>query len=673
MLAPVTETAVQVSGVKPTMNIIVAARKLSLFIPLVSFIFPLSSLAGTFTVYGPKTVTRTTGAPSVTIISFAAPAVRNDYFLKLETDQVSSASISINGVKIIDESSFNQQISEIFRSISLNESNDISVELSGKPDSALKVTILGLDNTPPTISYTLDPQPNSAEWNKENVTVSFECSDDFSGIASCTDPITIDTEGSNISVTGTAIDFAGNQTNTSVEINLDKTSPVINAIIPAITNEPQIAIQGSVVEVNPVVQFLINGSNAVLTGSDFSQPVILSEGQNSIEISAVDIAENTGYFEQQIVLDTIPPLTPIKSLVILTNIENGSVKVIGQESSVEGSSIVSITNVSNNVTQTIQSQSNGEFSIPIAASPGDSLLITATDAATNTSSPLEIQIPNGSGLPIQIDSPQQNDVLNKDVITVTGTFTAPVGSGVTVNGNSAAIIGDQFIANDVRLKPGENTISALITSLDGATGESQIVITYDNSVTPNIYLVAKHDSGIGQVRAEFFFVPLNGVSPRRVSADYNNDGNYEETRDYSRDSPRRRVFGVGVHTINFRILDWGNNYYFLTHTVVVEDLIQLDILLKDNFSAMKSRLIDGNINDALPYFASYRRDSFSQLFTQLGNQLSARASNFGSLTLDKIRGNFAQYILLKDTQGQTVGSPVFFIRNKDGVWRIEDM
>jgi len=47
-------------------------------------------------------------------------------------------------------------------------------------------------------------------WNNSNVTVTFTCSDASSGIASCSGPVTVANEGANQSVTGHAVDNAGN-------------------------------------------------------------------------------------------------------------------------------------------------------------------------------------------------------------------------------------------------------------------------------------------------------------------------------------------------------------------------------------------------------------------------------------------------------------------------------
>jgi hypothetical protein len=88
---------------------------------------------------------------------------------------------------------------------------------------------------------------------------------------------------------------------------------------------------------------------------------------------------------------------------------------------------------------------------------------------------------------------------------------------------------------------------------------------------------------------------------------------------------------------------------------------------------MKEALIAGDIESAITYFAEYRQRKFRQLFGSLGDNLSEIAASSGELKLDFISGSYAQYILLKNINGELVGSPVIFTKNHDGVWRIEDM
>lgn len=87
---------------------------------------------------------------------------------------------------------------------------------------------VNIDKTSPVITASISPLPNQYGWNNTDVTVSFNCADGTSGVASCPEAITVTSEGAGQVITGTAVDQAGNTTIVPVTVNIDKTAPVLN-------------------------------------------------------------------------------------------------------------------------------------------------------------------------------------------------------------------------------------------------------------------------------------------------------------------------------------------------------------------------------------------------------------------------------------------------------------
>lgn len=99
---------------------------------------------------------------------------------------------------------------------------------------ATKEQLIKIDKTPPTISGAATTPPNANGWYNSDVAVHFTASDTVSGIDAVTPDITISTEGTDQSVTGTAIDQAGNSASFNVTgINIDKTPPQVTVNAPA--------------------------------------------------------------------------------------------------------------------------------------------------------------------------------------------------------------------------------------------------------------------------------------------------------------------------------------------------------------------------------------------------------------------------------------------------------
>lgn len=90
---------------------------------------------------------------------------------------------------------------------------------------------LNIDKTLPTIDAVVAPIANAAGWQNADVTVSFTCADALSTVAGCTQPVVVTTDVSGQIISGTATDVAGNSSDTSATINLDKAAPTVIATV----------------------------------------------------------------------------------------------------------------------------------------------------------------------------------------------------------------------------------------------------------------------------------------------------------------------------------------------------------------------------------------------------------------------------------------------------------
>jgi hypothetical protein len=197
------------------------------------------SLAASFSTFGPKVHHRINGQPITDVDTFVSYS-EGTYTLQifdggLEDDTyslVSSSVVYINGIQVVAPNELNQNTSYIEKNIELININEISVQLRGKPGGALIINIVGNDAVPPDIIAQISPTANNQGWHTEDVTISFTCSDIGSGVVSCPAPVVVSDEGAGQAITATAIDAAGNSTDTTVTINLDKTLPNLSLLSP---------------------------------------------------------------------------------------------------------------------------------------------------------------------------------------------------------------------------------------------------------------------------------------------------------------------------------------------------------------------------------------------------------------------------------------------------------
>ena len=196
---------------------------------------PSAASAATWTAFGPEVVVRGTGAPTQVTRMFSVLNPNATYVLEIQRSPArpspqSGLAITLNGARVVmlpESSSL-----PIYTSpVRLIPANQLVIELRGAPGDRVTIKIIGVDVDAPTISGVVTPTPPASGWLKTSATVTFTCADATSGIASCTSPVTVNTEGATQIVTGTATDNAGNQASTSVTVSIDKTAPTIQATL----------------------------------------------------------------------------------------------------------------------------------------------------------------------------------------------------------------------------------------------------------------------------------------------------------------------------------------------------------------------------------------------------------------------------------------------------------
>jgi hypothetical protein len=117
------------------------------------------------------------------------------------------------------------------------------------------VLTVRIDTTAPTLTATNQPPANDAGWNHEAVTTSFTCTDELSGIATCTTPLLTTAEGTTSAI-GIATDLAGNEAATSSLVRIDRGAPACIAASSPQTlwppNHRMAAVAVSVTTADPV-------------------------------------------------------------------------------------------------------------------------------------------------------------------------------------------------------------------------------------------------------------------------------------------------------------------------------------------------------------------------------------------------------------------------------------
>lgn len=164
----------------------------------------------------------------------------------------------------------------------------------------MKVRVVSIDRTAPSITYTLTPPPRSNGWSNKTMVLHFETSDSISGLAEHTPDATLTNEGTYSSLTGVATDVAGNTASITVPtVYIDRTPPFVgNLTVTGSTYvDNYISASAEAVEANPDRVEIGWGDN-VVSESSISNGVARSmhayktPGKYTVTLIVVDMAGN---------------------------------------------------------------------------------------------------------------------------------------------------------------------------------------------------------------------------------------------------------------------------------------------------------------------------------------------------------------------------------------------
>ncbi|WP_105102561.1 PQQ-binding-like beta-propeller repeat protein [Microbulbifer pacificus] len=264
------------------------------------------SLAGEFTVFDNEVFARNAGIPVHEIREFQFNAPEEQYLLRVHNGvdgaPVENASrILLNGQVVVSVTDLQQSSPLIEKPVTLAINNTLIIEINDFENRGLSIEIVGYDEVPPEISGTVDFPPNENGWYSSSPTITYTCSDDLSGIESCSQPVLVETEGADQEIIGTAVDRAGNTAEYETLISLDRSAPELQSTLVPPANA------SGWNDSDVLVQFAC--ADALSGISECPEAVSLtSEGDNHVvSVQAVDLAGNSTFVETQVRIDKTPP------------------------------------------------------------------------------------------------------------------------------------------------------------------------------------------------------------------------------------------------------------------------------------------------------------------------------------------------------------------------------
>lgn len=589
----------------------------------------------------------------------------------------------------------------------INQITVTATNASGKTSStSITVTRSTQDVPPPVISVSY-PSDGSIVTSSFLTLFGF-ISDPFPTISVSSDTAYIDHNNSYINgnffyytvrlvsgqnkITITAINSAGKTSTSSLTVTYSPPGPIINITSPAngsTVNTPQLTISAYVYRTaNPIAGVTINGTNAALTQNDYNgysitSSVPLTQGPNTITVVATDTAGFSSTSSITVYLDSVPPTvtstTPafndvgihIDSSITVTFSEpmnNITATTFTLSSATTGQISGRIIRSGNTITFTPYNQLNPNtvYTAVIKGGSGG-----VTDFAGNALATDYAWVFKTGGLPVQVDitEPYNWGTISGTVALIKGSIKS-YSSDVSVkaNGIVAEINGENWAAA-VPLNTGWNAVEVNAFDSSGNTDKKTIYIyAYSNIQLATI--TSNPKSGIAPLSATFSIGNSSNITSY-FKIDFDGDG----AIDLETESREGITYTYNLPGLYFPTVTYIYKGYTRKSTTVVNVLSkdEMDTLLKGKWEGMKGAMGSSDTTTALKYFDESVKDKFTRVFSDLGSDLPAITASFEDITLVSFTGDIAEYAIGRNQDGQRYIYFIYFMKDKDGIWKIKGM
>jgi len=289
-------------------------------------------------------------------------------------------------------------------------------------------------------------------------------------------------------------------------------------------------------------------------------------------------------------------------------------------------------------------------------------------------------ITGNGNLSVMIATPANNSATTDTLAQISGTFVGPVNTGITVNGIMASTVSGQFLASNVPLSAGANTITVNATTLPGATASTTATINQGSTPTsPLSFEIDASTAASGIAPWTVLFNMAVGTLPpndavQSVTLDIQGDGVYTYTATTVMGLPNKLTYYLpGLYTPTLIMIDTLGHTYVAQRKLLIQDRGAQREMLCDVYGYLKDRL---NAQDATGAVSTYQplvRGRYQNLFNGMSS-LSAFASKLGVVASGTMGLGYADITVVRDNADQTrSGFPLRMTQGSDGVWRISEM
>lgn len=430
------------------------------------------------------------------------------------------------------------------------------------------------------------------------------------------------------------------------------------------------------------------GKIVTLNSDDtFSAYITLQPGTNNYTLVATDASGNTASLVETYTLNapSMPTLGGT-SIQFQSPPGSGMVTITGQPGSAPQGATVTVTDVTDGQSNSGTADADGSYSVTVQGNLSDQFEVVISTPDGHQSMPV---FAHGDDAPLSISvtSPAISQSCScvtvvGNSVNISGTYTGPVNTGITVNSEPAQIINGNFYLNNLPLVAGTaNTVNIVATAPGGLWTATTVTINSTAPTSTVVLAATPGDSGMAPLTMTFNY-SFQGTAPQIQTVEMSylgtcNSGISGCTYDVNSNDPGVALsytyLASGTYPATLTLIDINGNSYQATLNVVVEDPSAIDAAIRKTWSDFTAALGTGNRAAALNALDYTGQQNYSPVFDALLPEMPTIVSGFSPLTQSSITISDGEYFLVRTQDGQKNAFFVDFILDMDGVWRLDSM
>ena len=273
---------------------------------------------------------------------------------------------------------------------------------------------------------------------------------------------------------------------------------------------------------------------------------------------------------------------------------------------------------------------------------------------------------------VAITAPASASTLVGGLVQVSGTVSGPPDTGVMVNGVRAYVNNGQFLTPPFSLDTSATSLTATATTIDGLTATATRSVM-SVAGAPSTTFTTSTPIGFSPLPFQFNLTTNVAQTLQSVSVDYGDTTTYSGT--VLGALPIHTYNTQGLYTVNATITFTSGPPQTASAMVMAMTVAEQRNNLCSLYAYMRAQMAANQVANAVQVFSGDAATKFQPFFQAMNtnNELVGVASQLGTLAAGTIGLDSSDLLTVRDVSGQLLGYPVHFVRDANGVWRINAM